>query len=199
MRVLKRKMTDEYKAKVEEVLQNLEPGDIIIYHGTALPSWAIRTFTGDEKTHTSLYLGNGKFGEAIYYHLLPLSKWGAILENNADYSFSHCKKIEIYRPETTKENKQKAIDFAKKHVGNFNRYDSLNTVKYIANGLFSLKLKQTERKKKFYCSNLAIESYGRTSDFDILENVELDNKRLVLPSDIIKSEKLVKMGEFSFN
>jgi|GEM_PF-3176535 len=224
MRILgRRKIKDEYKIKVVKAVRKLQPGDIVIYHGTSFPSWAIRTFTGDEKTHTSLYLGCGKFGEAIYYHFLPLKKWGAIENNPSDYSFRHCKKIEIYRPKTSEENKQKAIKYAKKHTGNTNCYDSLNTIRYgikkildtkksrhfrklneflnplksdIDNAL-GTRLEQTERKNKFYCSNLAIEAYKRNG-FDILENVEVDNTRMILPKDIVKSERLERIGEFSF-
>ncbi|NIO22913.1 MAG: hypothetical protein GTN38_02700 [Candidatus Aenigmarchaeota archaeon] len=191
------KVTGEYKMNVEEAVGKLHAGDIVIYHGTGFPSWAIRTFTGDEKTHTSMYLGNGKFAEAIYYNFLPLNKWGAIEKNPSEHSFSHCKKIEIYRPKTSEEIKQKAMNFAEGHAGDIRRYDSWNTVKYFLNALPFLKLRQSRRENKFYCSNLAIEAYKRNG-FDILEDLELDNTRLILPRDIVKSERLEIIGEFCF-
>lgn len=188
----------DYKDKVDGITSNLKSGDIVLYHGTGLPGWAIRKFTGNERTHTSLYMGNGEFGEAIYYHLSP-KKRGAIERNPADCSLSHCKKIEVYRPKTSEESKKRAIDFVKNHVGKINRYDCWNSFKYIANVLPFLKLKQTNRKEKFYCSNLAMEAYKRAGDFDLLENVDVDNTRWVLPLDIAKSEKLEKVGDYQLS
>jgi hypothetical protein len=200
-----RRKNEDYRRKIEEVLKNLHFGDIIIYHGTGFNSWAIRKFTGDERTHTSLYMGEDDFGEpkfaeAIYYtNPFKLNKWGAIEHNSPEYSFSHCKKIEVYRPKTHIYNIYRALRFLENQKGKFKRYDSLNTIKYVANRLFGFKLRQTRRNDKFYCSNLAIESYRRVCDFNPLKGVEIDNMRLILPKDIVKSKKLKKVGEFSFN
>lgn len=186
----------EYLGRVGEIVHNLEHGDIIFYHGTGAVGNAIRKFTGEDTTHTSVYLGDGKFGEATYYHF-GLAKRGAIESKPAKKSMSHCGKIEVYRPKTREETKRKAVDFIREREGRFNRYDGWNSFKYMANILPFLKLKQTKRKNKFYCSNLAVEAYKRAGNFDILKNVEVDNTRWILPSDIAKSDKLTRIGEFS--
>ncbi|MEE9323610.1 MAG: YiiX/YebB-like N1pC/P60 family cysteine hydrolase [Candidatus Aenigmarchaeota archaeon] len=192
----RRLKSSEYSDRVGEMVHNLEPGDIIFYHGTGAVGNAIRKFTGEDTTHTSIYLGDGEFGEATYYHF-GLAKRGAIESKSAKKSMSHSKKIEVYRPKTREETKRKAVDFVREHEGRFNRYDGWNSFKYIANILPFLKLKQTKRKNKFYCSNLAMEAYKRAGSFDILKNVEVDNKRWILPSDIAKSDELIIVGEFS--
>lgn len=44
---------------------DLEQGDILLYHGTAIISKLIQFFDGTEVNHASLYLGDGLVGEAV--------------------------------------------------------------------------------------------------------------------------------------
>jgi hypothetical protein len=46
-------------------VQDLQPGDVLLYHGTGFISQAIQFFDGTEMCHAALYMGKHEVGEAV--------------------------------------------------------------------------------------------------------------------------------------
>ena len=88
------------------------PGDVILYHGSGLISWAIRFFDGTDANHAGVYLGNDSVGEALSHGLVtrdyPASKQG-----------NH---VWIRRLKNTPSTMQPVLDVAQRYLGGNYKY-----------------------------------------------------------------------------
>lgn len=94
-------------------IQDLCPGDVLLYRGTSFISKAIQLFDGSPVSHASLYLGEGMIGEAVAEGLV---------ERDWQTSFHGNEWVKAYRLENAPDDMEPVLGRARYYLDEGNRY-----------------------------------------------------------------------------
>ena len=68
--------------------KHLKPGDVLLYNGQGWISWAIKHFDSSPVSHASIYLGDGKVGEALSQ---------GVISNSLAQSINNTEWVKVFR------------------------------------------------------------------------------------------------------
>jgi len=94
-------------------IEELRPGDILLHRGTSFVSRGIQLFDGSPVSHASLYLGEGRIGEAVAHGLV---------ENDYRTSFHGNEWVKAYRLVNAPADMSPVLRVARRYLDQGNRY-----------------------------------------------------------------------------
>jgi len=94
-------------------LDQVRPGDVLLYAGTSVISRAIQVFDGTWASHAAIYLGNGEVGEAVA---------DGLVQQGVERSYEGSDWVEVRRLKTLVPSMNPVIWIAEEYLSEGNRY-----------------------------------------------------------------------------
>ena len=94
-------------------LDQVRPGDVLLYAGTSVISRAIQVFDGTWASHAAIYLSDGEVGEAVARGLV---------QQGVEHSYEGSDWVEVRRLKTLVPNMDPVVWMAEEYLGEGNRY-----------------------------------------------------------------------------